>query len=120
MDCDIELLESYMNEHKDSWQISDLNKKISFVASSDPQVLYNIQCSLAPFIPANSLDEFYERATSALGSILTPNKIHRNYRKRLIKGLEQKERSSTKKTKSYSSLGKGITHRRTLRRRKNL
>jgi len=120
MDCDIELLKSYMNEHKDSWQIRDLNKKITFVVSSDPQVLYNIQCILARLLPADSLDEFYERATSALGSILTRNKIHRNYRRRLIKGLEQKPRSSTKKTKPYSSLGKGITHRRTLRRRKNL
>ena len=120
MDYDVELLKSYMIDHEKSWQIRDLNKKISLVAFSDPQVLYNIQCILARLLPANSLDEFYEYATSALGSILTQNKIHRNYRRRLINGLEQKPRSSTKKTKPYSSLGKGITHRRTLRRRKNL
>ena len=120
MDCDIELLESYMNDHKQSWQIRDLNKKISLVASSDPQVFYNIQCSLASLLPANSLDKFHERATSELRSILEKNKINRTYKRRLINGLEPRPRSSTKKTKPYSSLGKGITHRRTLRRRKNL
>lgn len=124
MECDIELLGSYMADHKKSWQIRDLNKMITLLASSDPKALYNIQCVLASLIPANSLDEFYEHATSKLRSHIEKNKINRTYKQRLIHGLEPRPRSSTKQTKIFSSLGKGITHRirrrNTLRRRKNL